>query len=268
MKAFAPWVSIRFIHDPVGDPGLFHCLSSSSLHCFTCRKISASRLPAAQLRVVGKRLTRQLRCHAVCSFSLPSHPNPFPAVMPPAYLAPKHNDVAVMPGATAAGVPPSSSPALAVSFARRGHAAHHLFGLAGPAPFRPQGLPLVSLCPRAVTAPRFATGLSRLWDSGFFLRSLRLPGDLALLGRPEDELTSHRLRGVADDRCAATALPLRLVVPFLCPRPGRLRFAQTALAGVIAAIAVTRTALRPERVTASGCFSCWCSGRQQTRAAQ
>jgi len=255
MKAFAPWVSIRFIHNQVGDSGLFHCWYSSSLHCFTCRKISASRPPAAQLRVVSKRLARQLCCHAVCSISFPSRPNPFPAVMPPAYLAPKHNDVAVMPGAAAAGVPPASSPAHpAVSVARRGHAAHHLFGLAGPAPIRPQGLPLVSLCPRAVTAPRFATGLSRLWDSGFFLRSLRLPGDLALLGRPEAGLTSHRLRGLADDRCAATALPLRLVVPFLCPRPGRLRFAQTALAGVIAAIAVTRPPLRSGRDTSLRCF--------------
>ena len=88
MKAFAPWVSIRFIHDPVGDPGLFHCLSSSSLHCFTCRKVSASRLPAAQLRVVSKRLARQLCCHTVCCLSFPSHPSPFPAVVPPAYLAP------------------------------------------------------------------------------------------------------------------------------------------------------------------------------------
>ena len=135
-------------------------------------------------------------------------------------------------------------------------------GLPVPLPSAPRGLPLVSLCPRAVTAPRFATGLSQLWDSGFFLRSLRLPGDLALLGRPEAGLTfmciryarspltpdgnrrlradyflpgrpmrdapvqmpvfpwfpvnlSHCLRGVADDRCAATALPLRLVEPFL-----------------------------------------------------
>lgn len=91
-------------------------------------------------------------------------------------------------------------------------------GLPGPLPSAPRGLPLVPLYSRAVTAPRFAMGLSRPWDSGLFLRSLRLPGDLALLGRSEAGLTSHRLRGVADDRCAATALPLRLVVPFLCPR--------------------------------------------------
>jgi len=110
--------------------------------------------------------------------------------MPPAYLAP---NITTLPSCQVlrrqASRQPHPPPALAVSFARRGHAAHHLFRLAGPAPFRPQGRPLVSLCSRAVTAPRFATGLSRLWDSGFFLRSLRLPGDLALLGRPEAGLT-------------------------------------------------------------------------------
>ncbi len=97
-------------------------------------------------------------------------------------------------------------------------------GLPGPHLSAPRG----SLLFHCTTEP------SQPCDSGFFLRSLRLPGDLALLGRPEAGLTSHRLRGVADDRCAATALPLRLVVPFsflFTPRPGRLRFAQTAQAG-------------------------------------
>jgi len=41
---------------------------------------------------------------------------------------------------------------------------------------------------------------------------------------------------------------------FSLSRPGRLRFAQTALAGVIAAIAVSRTALRLERDTSPRCF--------------
>jgi len=44
-------------------------------------------------------------------------------------------------------------------------------GLPGPLPSAPRGLPLVSLYHRAVTAPRFATGLSRPWDSGFCLLS-------------------------------------------------------------------------------------------------
>ncbi len=190
------------------------------------------------------------------AFCVSHPPKPFSGCHAACIPCTKHNDVAVMPGAAVAGVPPASSPAHpAVSVARSGHAAHHPIGLAGPAPFRPQGLPLDSLCPRAVTVPRFATGLSQLWDSGFFLRSLRLPGDLALLGRSEAGLTSHRLRGVADDRYAATALPLRLVVPFLYSRPVPADFASLRLPwpGVIAAVTVIRPTLRSGRDTAPRC---------------
>jgi hypothetical protein len=228
MKAVAPWVYIRFIPGRLEAQGFF---------------MSMGR----------KRRARQLRCHAACIlFSL--SPRPFSGCHAACIPCTKHKDVAVMLGAAVAGVPPASSPA------RRSPSPGAVMlritpsGLPGPLPSAPRGLPLDSLCPSAVTVPRFATGLSRPWDSGFFLRSLRLSGGLALLGRPEAGLTSHRLRGVADDRCAATALPLRLVVPFLCPRPGRLRFAQTALAGVIAAIAVTRPPLRSGRDTSLRCF--------------
>ena len=257
------------VRQPCGHEGLcalgfypVHCQSGWRLRAFSLlvliefvpfhTPIYQYITPARRPTVSGKQTPRQttLLSHRLLSlFSLP--PKPFSGCRAACIPCTKHTDVAVMPGAAAAGVPPASSPAHpAVTVARRGHAAHHPIGLAGPAPIRPQGLPLVSLYPRAVTAPRFATGLSRPWDSGFFILSLRLPGDLTLLGRSEAGLTSHRLRGVADDRFAATALPLRLVVPFLCPRPGRLRFAQTALAGVIAATAVSRAPLRSGRDTA------------------
>ena len=187
MKAFAPSVSIRFIHDPVGDPGLFHCLSSSSLHCFTCRKISASRLPAAQLRVVGKRLARQLRCHAVCSFSLPSHPNPFPAVMPPAYLAPKHNDVAVMPGATAAGVPPASCPARPGGLLRptRSCCASPLRACRART-FPPPGAPSCFVVPQSRHSPSLRDGTVTTLGFGF------LSSFAPATGRPRFARTSRR----------------------------------------------------------------------------
>jgi len=128
MKAFAPWVSIRFIANPDGVSGFFY--------------------------VDGTQTSRQINTlsHRLQSlFSRP--PKPFSGCHAACIPCTKHTDVAVMPGAAVAGVPPASSPAHpAVSVARRGHAAHHLFGLAGPAPFRPQGLPLVSLYHRAVTA--------------------------------------------------------------------------------------------------------------------
>jgi hypothetical protein len=60
---------------------------------------------------VRKRRARRTDGHAVCRLSFPTRPSPLSAVMPPANLAPKHNDVAVMPGAAAAGVAPASSPA-------------------------------------------------------------------------------------------------------------------------------------------------------------
>ena len=221
---------------------LVHCQSGWSLRVFYVDGTQTSR----QINTLSRRLQ-----------TLFSHPpKPFSGCHAACIPCTKHNDAAVMPGAAVAGVPPASSPAHpAVSIARSGHAAHHPIGLAGPAPFRPQGLPLDSLCPRAVTVPRFATGLSQLWDSGFFLRSLRLPGDLALLGRSEAGLTSHRLRGVADDRYAATALPLRLVVPFLYSRPVPADFASLRLPwpGVIAAVTVIRPTLRSGRDTAPRC---------------
>mgnify|MGYP007083350770 CR=1 FL=1 len=182
--------------------------------------------------MVGKRRARQLRCHAVCILPFPPTQALFRLSCRLHCHAQDMTGCAAMPcDSRQASRQPHPPPT------RRSPLPDEVMlritppGLPGPLPSAPRGRPLISLCLRAVTAPRFAARLSRPWNSGLFLRSLRLPGDLALLGRPEAGLTSHRLRGVADDRCSATALPLRLIVPFLCPRPGRLRFAQTAQAG-------------------------------------
>jgi len=212
--------------------------------------------------VDGAQTSRQINTLSHRLQTLFSHPpKPFSGCHAACIPCTKHNDAAVMPGAAVAGVPPASSPARPDGPSSPDEVMLCITpsGLPGPHPSAPRGLPLVSLCPRAVTAPRFATGLSRPWDSGFFLRSLRLPGDLALLrtprsrahsshciryarspltpngdrrlradyflpGRPMRDAPvqmivfpwflanlSHCLRGVADDRCAATALPLRLV---------------------------------------------------------
>jgi len=130
-------------------------------------------------------------------------------------------------------------------------------GLPGPLPSAPRGAPSCVIVPQSRHSPSLRDGTVTALESRFlFLRSLRQPGDLALLGCPEAGLTSHRLRGVADDRCAATALPLRLVEPFLSFRLGPADFAPLRLPrpGVITAFAVTRTSLRSERDTSPRCF--------------
>lgn len=74
------------------------------------------------------------------------------------------------------------------SFARWCHA-HHLIRLISvPLPSAPRGSPLFRCAPEP-SQPLNATGLSRLWNSCFFLRSHRLPCDLTLLRRSEAGLT-------------------------------------------------------------------------------
>ncbi len=234
LMAFAPWVSIRFIHDPVGDPGFFY--------------------------VDGcKRLARQLCCQVACIlFSLP--PKPFSGCHAACIPCTKHTDVAVMQGAAAAGFPPASSPARPDGPSSPDAAMLRITssGLPDPLPSAPKGAPSCVIVPQSRHSHSLRDGTVTALAFWFlFLRSLRLPGDLALLGRSEAGLTSHRLRGVADDRCAATALPLRPVEPFLFslrPVPADFALLRLPRPGVIAAVTVTRLPLRSGRVTSSRCF--------------
>lgn len=105
-------------------------------------------------------MSRQINTLSHRLQTLFSHPpKPFSGCHAACIPCTKHNDVAVMPGAAAAGVPPASSPAHpAVSFARRGHAAHHLIGLAGPAPIRPKGAPPCSIVLQSRHSPSLRDG--------------------------------------------------------------------------------------------------------------
>jgi|LSQX01.2.fsa_nt_gb hypothetical protein len=231
MKAFAPWASNRFIAGWIGDSGFFY--------------------------VDGcKRLVRQLRCHDVCSLSFPTRPSPFPAVMPPCIPCTKHNDVAVMPGAAVAGVPPASSPAHpAVSFARCGHAAHHPIGLAWPAPIRPQGGSLLFHCApepsRPLASRRDCHGpgirVSFFVRSGYRATSLcsdaPKPGSLPIASGASQTTAMRRL-----------LCPCGLSYLSFVPVPADFASLRLPRPDVIAAIAVTRPPLRSGRDTSLRCF--------------
>ena len=143
--AFAPWVSIRFIANPDGVSGFFYVDGTQT-----------------------SRLINTLSHHLQSLFSL--SPKPFSGCHAACIPCTKHTDVAVMPGAAAAGVLPASSPAHpAVSIARSGHAAHHLIGLAGPAPIRPQGGSLLfHFTPEPSQPLALLRDCHGLGDSGFF----------------------------------------------------------------------------------------------------
>jgi len=208
--------------------------------------------------VDGAQTSRQINTLSHRLQTLSSHPpKPFSGCHAACIPCTKHNDVAVMPGAAAAGVPPASSPAHpAVSFARRGHAAHHLIGLAGPAPIRPKGAPPCSIVLQSRHSPSLRNGT--VTALGFRSLSSFAP----VIGRPRfARKPRSRPHFPSPPACRTFSLSS------LRPVPADFAVLRLPWPGVIAAFAVTRTALRPEQDTAPGGFSCWCSGRQQTRAA-
>jgi len=206
MKAFAPWVSIRFIHDPVGDSGFF---------------MSMGR----------KCLARQLCCHAVCSLSFPTRPIPFPAVMPPAYLAP---NITTLPSCQvlrwqASRQPhPPPAPTVRRRPMRSCCASPHRACRARTLP--PPGGSLLFRCvpepsqPLASRQDCHGPGILFFFfvHSGYQATSLcsdaPKPGSLPIASGASQTTAARRL-----------LCPCGLSNLFL--RPGRLRFAQTALAG-------------------------------------
>ncbi len=143
-------------------------------------------------------------------------------------------------------------------------------GLPGPLPSAPRGAPSCVIVPQSRHSPSLRDGTVTALGSRF------LSSFTSAAGRPRFARTPRsrahfpsppgpRRRTLRGD-CFAPA-SCRTFLFSLLPVPADFALLRLPRPGVIAAVTVTRLPLRSGRDRSPRCFFCWCSGRQQTRAA-
>jgi len=199
--------------------------------------------------MVGKRRARQLRCHAGCILPFPPTRALFRLSCRLHCHAQDMTGCAAMPcdSRQASRQPhpprpdgPSSPDEVMLRITPS--------GLSGPHPSALRGLPLVSLCPRAVTALGFGF-LSAFTPATGRPRFAQTPRSRAHFPSPP----GRRRRPLRGD-CFAPAAYRTFSFLSLRPVPADLALLRLPRPGVIAAVTVTRLPLRSGRVTSSRCF--------------